>query len=133
MHPLIKKLLALNLPVNDYAIFGSGPMFAHGLKDLGHDVDIIARGEAWNMATKFSKPQQADYGVGLVITLEDGQIEIYNNWAPGKWDINELIDTAEIVSGIKFVTLTNVLKWKKLFGRPKDFDHIKTIEAYLAS
>jgi len=49
-HPLIKKLLSLDLPPEDYAVFGSGPMFAHGIKDLGHDIDVIARKKAWKKA-----------------------------------------------------------------------------------
>lgn len=34
------KLTRLNLPINQYAITGSGPMGARGLKDIG-DIDII--------------------------------------------------------------------------------------------
>jgi len=45
--------------------------------------------------------------------------------------IDTLIDTAEEFEGIKFVTLENVLRWKKLMGRPKDLEHIKMIKAYL--
>jgi len=74
-HPLIKKLLSLNLPSEDYAIFGSGPMFAHGIKDLSHDVDIIARGKALDKASK--------------IKFFDSQIEVFDNWGPGDWSIRE--------------------------------------------
>jgi len=52
---LVKKLLKIGLPVKDYAIFGSGPMYAHGIKTLGGDIDIIARGKAWKMALKKGK------------------------------------------------------------------------------
>lgn len=127
---LFEKLNSLDLSEDDYAVFGSGPMFAHGIKDLGHDLDIIVRGEAWRQACLNSYPQNAIWG-GLVVKLFDGQIEIFDSWAPGDWDINDLIDTSELIDAIRFVTLENVMKWKRLMGREKDQIHIKMIEDYL--
>jgi len=117
-------------------VFGSGPMYAYGLKDLDNDLDLIARGEAWERALQLGKVYgDAFHGLGKV-ELADGKIEITNYWfddlQPGVWDINELIDNAVMIDGIKYVSLEDVLKWKKLFGRPKDIAHAKLIEAYLA-
>ena len=127
---LLGKLNSLGLSADDYAVFGSGPMFAHGIKDLGHDLDIIARGNAWRQACSTSSPPTAIFG-GLVVNLFNGEIEIFDSWALGDWDVNDLIDTAEIIEGIRFVTLENVVKWKRLMGREKDQIHIKMIEDYL--
>jgi hypothetical protein len=41
------KLRALNLPTADYAIFGSGPLAVRGLIEEMHDLDVVARGTAW--------------------------------------------------------------------------------------
>lgn len=127
---LIRELNSLGLSTDDYAVFGSGPMYAHGIKDLGHDLDIIARGSAWRQACSISFPQNAIWG-GLVVNLFDGQIEIFDSWAPGDWDVDDLIDKSDIIDGIRFVTLENVMKWKRLMGRGKDQIHIKMIEDYL--
>ncbi len=127
--PLIKKLLVLNLPPDDFAVFGSGPMMAHGLKEA-HDLDIIARGTAWSLAQALGQQKKGTYG-GDKVELAGGQIEVFNAWGPGEWDPDELIDTAEVIAGIRFVTLENVLKWKKMMNRPKDAEHIRLIEAYL--
>ncbi len=129
-NPLIKKLLSLNLPTGDYVIFGSGPLYACGITKNLRDLDVIARGEAWKKALKLGKPQKLPLG-NKAIRLFNGKIEIINAWAPGKWDIDELIDTAEIIEGIRFVNLKAVLKWKKRMARPKDLKHIKMIEEYL--
>ena len=128
---LFGKLNSLGLSAYDYAVFGSGPMFAHGIKDLGHDLDVIARGKAWRQACTLASPINAIMGKGLVVNLFNGEIEIYDSWAPGDWDVNDLIDTAEIIEGIRFVTLENVMKWKRLMGREKDRIHIKMIEDHL--
>lgn len=127
---LIRELRSSGLSADDYAVFGSGPMFAQGIKDMGHDLDVIARGNAWRQACSISSPQNAILG-GLVVNLFDGQIEIFDSWAPGDWDVNDLIDTSEIIDGIRVVTLENVMKWKRLMGREKDQIHIKMIEEYL--
>lgn len=129
--PIIKKLLSLNLPSEDYAVFGSGPMFAYGIKDLGHDVDLIARGKAWKKALTLGEVSKAKSGDN-VVTLFDGEIEIFDGWAPGTWDTDALIDTAKVINGIRFVSLENVIKWKKEMGREKDLQHIQIIEDYLA-
>jgi predicted nucleotidyltransferase len=47
---LLSLLKSLKLPTEDFAVFGSGPMYAHGIKELGHDLDLIARGVAWEKA-----------------------------------------------------------------------------------
>jgi hypothetical protein len=129
-HPLFQKLTMINLPSTDYAVFGSAPMWLHGLKELNNDVDIIARGAVWQLATELGEVVKAPTK-GEVIKLFDGTIEVYNVWAPGDWDTDELIDTAEEVDGIRFVNLENVKKWKINYGREKDLQHVKLIDDYL--
>jgi len=128
-HPIIKKFLSLNLPTDDYAIFGSGPLYAHGIIKNPRDIDVIARGEAWKKTLKFCNPQKLP--LDNSVKLFDGKVEVMNVWMSGKWDINKLIDTAEIVEDIRFVNLKTVLKWKKSMARPKDLKHIKMVEEYL--
>jgi hypothetical protein len=130
---LIEKLLSLDLPSDDYAVFGSGCMLARGLIDSCHDVDVIARGRAWEKACTLGTPENTKLGSGRAVTLFNGDIEIFNGWAPGEWDINELIGTSDVISGIRFVTLDNLLKWMKMMSREKDFARIKLIENYLSN
>lgn len=129
-HPLIQKFLSLDLPKDDWVIFGSGPLYAHGIIKNPQDLDVVARGEAWKKALKLGKLQKLPLG-DKVIRLFDGKVEIMNAWTPGKWDIDKLIDTAEIVEDVRFVNLKTVLKSKKRAARSKDLKHIKMIEEYL--
>ena len=107
-------------------------MFAHGIRELGHDVDVVAQGKAWQMAQKLGKPKILPHG-SPNIQLFNGQVEVSNDWWPGKWNVNKLINQAEIVEGVRFVRLEHVLKWKMEFARPKDLKDIKMIENYLNS
>ncbi|MFA6603481.1 MAG: hypothetical protein WCT10_01410 [Patescibacteria group bacterium] len=123
-NPLVCRLLELELPTADFAVFGSGPMMARGWRD-SRDLDIVARGAAWDKARQVGVESfTADGAVKYVI----GPIEVFDSWAPGQWDVNELIDGAELIDGVRFVSLENVIKWKRLMGRPKDLEDIKLIE-----
>jgi hypothetical protein len=44
---LFDKLRTLGLPVGDYAVFGSGPLVVRGLTREYRDLDVVARGAAW--------------------------------------------------------------------------------------
>lgn len=129
-NPLFQKLLALDLPSEDYAVFGSGPMLVHGLRQSIADLNIIARGKAWQKAHGFGEEKVAHSGLGKAILPAEG-IQIYNAWGPGKWTADELIDTSEIIDGVRFVTLDKVADWKELMGRPKDIADVKAIKTYL--
>ncbi|MDE2018879.1 MAG: hypothetical protein KGJ13_00870 [Patescibacteria group bacterium] len=129
-HPLFKKLFSLDLPPEDYAVFGSGPMYAHGLRKGIADLNIIARGKAWQKTHEFGGEQTAHSGLGKAVLPAEG-IQIYNAWGPGKWTADELIDTSEIIDGIRFVTLDKVADWKELMGRPKDIEDVEAIKTYL--
>ena len=131
-HSLFETLKDLALPMDDCAIFGSGPMWLRGIRE-STDLDIIARGKAWEWA-KLNGTVEIKEGSGLECAHFSGKsIEIYHDWYPGEWDIDELIDTADVVDGIRFVKLNSVIEWKKRMGREKDAWDLVLIDAYLKS
>lgn len=138
---LVAELLSLELPSKDYAIFGSAPIAAHGLMDFSEvaDLDLIARGEAWEMAKTLSKepPVETELKFGEVLTFfkrgDEYDISIYTGWPHGNWNIDELIESADVIDGIRFVSLDNVLKWKKARNRPKDAHQIELLEKHFQS
>ncbi len=52
------------------------------------------------------------------------------DWGAG-WDTPVLIENAEIIDGLAFVRLEEVLKWKKSRNKEKDQKDIELIENYL--
>ena len=129
-HHLIRKLLALNLPPDDFVVFGSGPLMAYGLRE-SRDLDILARGAAWEAAARCGQPMTKPNGTEYV-SCGDGEIEVFRNWGPGEWDTDRVIDTADIIGGIRFASLDYTLRWKRTLNRPKDQEDIRLIEAYLS-
>ena len=127
-HPLWEEIRALDLPGDDYAIFGSGLLAVRGLMELKNDVDIVARGEAWAKAESLGAVAVADHS-DPVVWLCGGRIEIFAGWMGT--DINGIIDRAELIEGLPFASLEDVLAFKRELRRPKDLEHIRLIEEHL--
>lgn len=123
-----KKVKNLNLPRGEYALFGSAPLVIRGLKE-SDDIDIIATENLYNHC-KQSGWEEKIAGSGSLYLTRD-EIELFKDWKPGEWDIQELIDGAEVIDGLPFVKLVTVLKWKKLRNKEKDKKDIEIIEKYL--
>lgn len=119
---------SLGLPSGDFALHGSAPLLAHGLIAEINDLDIVARGEAWDRALKLGA---REYGREDDVVRPLQEVEIFNGWLGD--DADALIDSAEEVAGLPCVTLRAVLDFKRRLGRPKDRKHISLIEEYLAS
>lgn len=126
----LKILKSYDLPVNDFAIFGSGPIVVRGLRPFGADIDVIARGEAFQKAKELGVEKEAKRG-GQKISLSDGSIEVYEKWGPGEWEVDDLIDNADEIEGIRYVKLDQVKKWKQMVNRPKDERDIALINEFL--
>lgn len=126
---MLEKVKKLNLPSGQYALFGSSPMAVRGLRE-SWDIDIIVTPEVFESCRKEAKWQLARLADGNEYLIDD-DIEIFKNWAPGEWVVKELIDSAEIIGGLPFVSLENVIKWKKIYGRKKDLKDLDAIEKFL--
>lgn len=129
-HPFIRELISLGLPSIDYVVAGSGPLLAHGLRqDIG-DLDIVARNDAWKIALSMGEATAPPSGHGLMVVLFGGHIEIFDRWLPGTQDADTLISSAELVDGIPFCPLADVLEWKRRSHRLKDREDVELIESY---
>jgi hypothetical protein len=123
---LFERLRALRLSPGEYAVFGSGPIAVRGLLDEVNDLDIIVRGATW--------PRLRSLGT-VVVKDGDEMVDLGNgltfgrSWEYGDFDIDQLIDEAEIIAGLAFVRLASVIEFKKIAGRPKDIVHLGILEA----
>ncbi|GLY51858.1 hypothetical protein [Lentzea sp. NBRC 102530] len=128
-HEYFRALLALELPVEDFAVTGSAVLYAHGLIDDPRDLDVLARGAAWERARRLGEPKPTPLAVGAEITL--GDIQILDRWFPG-WNTAALIDEADVLHGLRFVRLGVIRATKARLGRPRDLEHVALIDAHFA-
>lgn len=120
---LFDLLREMSLPPGDYAVFGSGPMLVRGVIDEVSDLDILCRRSAWDRAVELGELVEIEEGV-TIVSSHDGALTFGRSWAYGEFDIDELIDTAEVIDGLPFVAMEHVIAFKRAAGRPKDLAHL---------
>ena|SRR5215469_10481175 len=126
-HPFFRELMSLQLDRENFAIAGSGPLFARGWIDDPSDIDVVARGSAWEAATQLGKVVPAPYSDVRHVTLFDGDIDILNGWFPERWSVDYLIDEADVICDLRFVRLDIIAATKHMLARPRDLIHIGII------
>lgn len=124
---LFERVKELGLPAGSYAIFGSGPMAVRSLREC-RDIDLVVTDELFEEYKNVSGWELKDIE-GMEMLVKDG-IEMAADWRPGEWDVEQLIEDADIIEGLPFVRLAEVLKWKKLLKRGKDLKDIEILENY---
>lgn len=128
---LIRRLAVLaselHLDRRDFVIFGSGPLLAHGLRHRVRDLDIVARGQAWESVREHGRPAAGSINGAPMALFWDGLIQFSRGWISADWDADDLIDRAESISGWPFARLADVLAYKRVLLRPKDFPDIAAL------
>ena len=129
---LFGLLRSLELPSGDYAVFGSGPLLVRGVIAEAHDLDVISRGAAWERAIAIGMVVPLPEDGAEIVSCFGGLVTIGRSWAFGEVDIDDLIDTADIIDGHPFVRLEHVVAFKQIARRPKDMTHLRLLEQYVA-
>jgi len=123
---LLDHVRSLDLAAGDYAIFGSGPLIVRGIIEATNDLDIICRGEAWEQVRQVGEISSFD-DENECVNLLEGRITFGITWKYGEFDLDQLIDTAEIIDGLPFVRLGHVIAYKEAANRPKDREHLAVL------
>jgi hypothetical protein len=121
---LFDVLRTLDLPAGQFAIFGSGPLVIRHIIPASNDLDVICRDDAWRRVTSMGEVRYLEQYDVSVVSIMNGRITFGNKWGIGDFDINLLIDTAEMISGLPFVRLEHVIAYKRIANRLKDIQHI---------
>jgi hypothetical protein len=131
MHPLLQRLIDLDLPAVHHALFGSGPLLVRGwIEDVG-DLDVVSRGPAWERAKDLGTLTMLHPDGVPIVEIAGGRITVGTSWRYGQASVDDLIDTAEIIEGIPCVLLEHVIAYKRIADRLKDRAHLEVIERRL--
>jgi hypothetical protein len=103
-----------------------------GIIEATNDLDIIARGAAWERVRQIGEISTFD-DENACVNLFDGRITFGTTWKYGSFDLDELIDTAELIDGLPFVRLEHVITYKEVAGRPKDRAHLEQLRSFSAT
>lgn len=109
-------------------IYGSGPLGVRGIRKI-HDLDVVVKDSLYQkLLKKYKKFEKKDKKKRFI---KLGRIEIIPTNDSLIENIEKTIERADLINGLRFVKLEDLLKWKKKMGRPKDFKDIELIKNYL--
>lgn len=125
---IFEDVKKLNLPKGKYAVVGSGVMSAHDIRSH-NDVDLIVTKDLFKVLKNSGWCDVSNRNS----VLKKDNYEIDSDFKYGEYhpDHEELIRDAEIIEGVPFIRLDELIKFKKALGRDKDKKDIDLIEQYL--
>lgn len=127
----IKRFLAelknLNLPTDQFAVFGGGVLAIRGIREC-EDLDIIVPQDFLEELSRKYPVEQMDSNIRVHLSKN---IEAVTAPFGEKLEVAEIIKTAEIFGGIRFEDLSRAIEDKRKLGRKKDLEDIRLIEEYL--
>ena len=128
MSSIFNEVKNLNFPHGQYAVIGGGVMSAHGIRNYG-DIDLIVSRDLFEKL----KTQGWAHVQGKRNVLKNGNYEVDADYKYGEYQPSheELIRNAEIIDGVPFIRLNEMIKYKKALGRKKNKKDIELIEQYL--
>lgn len=127
----IRELLGWDLDPEHFVLFGSAPLLAHGLRTTIRDLDVVARGDVLAWARRTGVPGVGAYSGDPVWHCGRGRIQFSAGWITSRWSIDDLMNNAEVVGGLRLARLEDVLQYKTELSRPKDLADIARIRAQL--
>jgi hypothetical protein len=129
---LIQLVAQLDLDRRDFVIFGSGPLLAHGVRTSIRDLDVVARGAVWRRVRKHGVAGVGTINGAAMAQFWGGLVQFSSGWISADWDTDALIARAETIQGLPFAQLTDVLAYKQILRRPKDYPDIQGVHRLLA-
>ena len=117
-------LRRLDLPTNEFAIFGSAQLGIRGLRVI-RDLDLVVEPRLWSELRARYKVRQGLGGVSHIDLAP--HIEALDSWWPFVGTPAELIARADTIDGFHIVDLETVVRWKSVSDRPKDVADLRLL------
>ena len=130
---IAEEVKKLNLPLGKYVVVGSAILQMKGIRNSG-DIDLVVSQDLFrDLQKKGWKRKWFFCGMFQRRAITNGTMEAFSNRNyKNYWGSAEtLIGKAEIIDGIPFWPLDELVKFKKELGREKDLKDIMSINEYL--
>lgn len=130
---IVSQVKELNLPLGQYLVVGSGVMSAHGIR-AHNDIDLLVTEELYQDLKKQGwEVVQVKPGLEVVrkdICEASPQMVTLSNYQP---NMQDLIARADIINGVAFSSVQDLVDFKTALGREKDLRDIDLIKNYLTN
>jgi hypothetical protein len=129
--PIVSEVLALELPLGSYVVIGSGTLSAYGIREH-NDIDLFVTPTLY-ATLKARGWEECEPKPGFFLARH-GSVEASPDMATIKGfapSHEELLSRAVVLDGVPFMSLPDLIAFKRALGRAKDFADIILIEEYL--
>ncbi len=129
---LLNNLKALNLPPEEFVIVSSGSLAVRGIREA-KDLDVVVTEKLWNELVKnypiIEKDGVQRIDCGNYIEILENRSSLFAN--SHVVPVEDVFRDADVIDGIKYISLNHLRKIKETFKREKDIKDIALIDAYL--
>ena len=129
------KVKALNLPLDQIIVIGSGILDQLGIRPAG-DIDLAASSDLMKKLSEESDNwiKKFDDNQRFYFVKDDGSAEVWDGWVFDGQTVSydDLLDYAVEYDGVRFVDLEFLRKWKSWRGREKDVRDVELIDEWRA-
>ncbi|MEU6250192.1 hypothetical protein [Glycomyces sp. NPDC047010] len=120
---------------NDFLIVGSARLYVTGHRTHLSDIDLLARGETWRRALREVElgrghDEKAVASGDKVLRLCGGLVEVFDRWVMPGTSADELIDNPEIMRGLPFMQLEELVRYKRYLNRSKDRADLRALSRF---
>ena len=95
---------------------------------MANDLDILCRQDVWETVSSLGMIENLPIYDVTVATMFSGALTFGTKWGIGSFDVEELIDTAEIIEALPFVRLEHVICYKQIRSSTKDLLHLEALK-----
>ena len=119
-------LKELNIPKEDFVIYGSAPMVLRGLKEKNNDLDVLVRDSLWDkLSVKYPNNVNGDY-------IDINGVSFTHTDKNFLGDIDEVNKNSEKNDGYHILSILETKRWKEKVGGERHLADVKKIDEYLA-
>ena len=130
------KVKALNLPLDQIIVIGSGILDQLGIRPAG-DIDLAASSDLMKKLSEESGDwlKKFDDNQRFYFVKDDGSAEVWDGWVFDGQAVSygELLSQSVEYDGVRFVDLKFLRKWKSWRGREKDVRDVELIDEWRAN
>ena len=119
-------LKELNIPKEEFVIYGSAPMVLRGLKEKNNDLDVLVKKSEWEkLSIKYPNNINGDYIDINGVSFTHKDMNLLGN-------IDEVIKKSDVIDGFHILSLAETKKWKEKVGGESHLKDAEVIGSYLS-
>lgn len=129
---VLERVKELDFPKDAYLVFSGAVMAVHGIRET-EDVDIVVSG-AFFESLKQMDGWRVEFSYETAF-CKRGDVEVASrlDWEEYATTFEEAKRRQDIISGVPFMSLDDVVQFKRAMGRKKDHEDINLIKTYKES